>query len=871
MTPERWQQIKELLGTALKLSPTLRVSFLEEVGANDSVLREEVERLLAAEKKAGSAFLTDAAIAEEFRGDTPERGAHWIGRMIGAYRIVEEIGVGGMGEVFRAVRTDEEYDKEVAIKLVRTGADADFVIGRFKNERQILANLDHPNIARLLDGGTTEAGLPYVVMELVRGEPIDQYCDERKLPTTERLKLFLEVCGAVQYAHQRLIIHRDIKPSNILVTREGVPKLLDFGIAKILESGPPVEGFEPTVTLFRFLTPGYASPEQVRGEVITTASDVYSLGVVLYELLTGQSPYGVTRGTSREMEQAVSDHEPEKPSLVVLREEGTAGSDGAKPRRLESTGSVRDGSPERLSKRLRGDLDNVVLMALRKEPRRRYASVEQFAEDVRRHLANLPVVARKDTLSYRASKFVIRHKTGVAVAAMFILTVAAGFAVTLREARIAGRRFNDVRSLANSLMFDVHDSIKDLPGATPARRLLVGKALEYLDRLSQEAAGDASLQQELAAAYERVGDVQGNPYYANLGEVDGALQSYRKSLAIRQTLSARAPNDVVLRRELAQSYNKLGAVLDGAKDFPGALLNFQEARRIVESLGRNKTDSRVQDQLAGAYYYVGIAFVENGNLKEALENAEKAAAIRETIRSDDPAMETLIRTHLAGDYGSIAQILMTAGEFESAADRQRKAVDLLSLLAAQRPNDQTIQSFLGQAEFYFAVILERTGPLGQASSHCEKAKKILETLLTVDPKNVFAQQYVGLTYEVNGRLLVSEGKPKLGLQRLNKAVQIFGRLKAKDSRNPATLSGLGESYMGMGRAYLALARVAHTEPERIAQLREARTWYEESFEVWRELRARSALDPLDRNKPEEMAKAIAECDARLAKLAARIR
>jgi len=870
MTPERWQQIKELLGTALELRPTLRVSFLEAVGANDSALREEVERLLAAEKKAGAAFLTDAAIAEEFRGDAPERGAHWIGRMIGPYRIVEEIGVGGMGEVFHAVRTDEEYEKEVAIKLVRTGADADFVIERFKNERQILANLDHTNIAGLLDGGTTEAGLPYVVMELVRGEPIDKYSDERKLSTTERLKLFLHVCGAVQYAHQRLIIHRDIKPSNILVTTEGVPKLLDFGIAKILESGPPIEGFEPTVTLFRFLTPGYASPEQVRGEVITTASDVYSLGVVLYELLTGQSPYGVTRGTSREMERAVCDHEPEKPSMVVLREEG-APSDGAKPDRLESTGSVRDGSPERLSKRLRGDLDNVVLMALRKEPRRRYASVEQFAEDVRRHLANLPVAARKDTLSYRASKFVIRNKTGVAAAAMVILAVAAGFAATLREARIAERRFNDVRSLANSLMFDVHDSIKDLPGATPARRLLVGKALEYLDRLSQEAAGDASLQQELAAAYERVGDVQGNPYYANLGEVDGALQSYRKSLAIRQRLCARAPNDVVLRRELAQSYNKLGAVLDGAKDFPGALLSFQEARKIVESLGRDKADGRAQDQLAGAYYYVGIAFVENGNPKEALENAEKAAAIRETIRSDDPAMETLIRTHLAGDYGSIAQILMTAGEFELAADKQRKTVDLLSLLAAQRPNDQTIQSFLGQAEFYFAVILERTGPLEQASSHCEKAKTIFETLLTVDPKNVFAHQYVGLTYEVNGRLLVSEGKPKLGLQSLNKAVQIFGRLKSKDSRNPATLTGLGESYMGMGGAYLALARGAHTEPERIAQLREARTWYEQSLEVWQELRARSALDPLDRNKPEEMAKAIAECDARLAKLAARIR
>jgi non-specific serine/threonine protein kinase/serine/threonine-protein kinase len=869
MTPQRWQQVKELLGTALELEPVKRSSFLDNVCASDLTLREDVERLLAAEKEAGSEFLGDSAVAGEIAGDALEQTDQWIGRRIGPYQIVEEIGVGGMGKVFRAMRTDEQYQSEVAIKFVRAGPDAEFVIQRFKNERQILANLGHPNIARLLDGGTTEEGLPYVLMELVRGESIDAYCDKNRLSTADRLKLFLQVCSAVQYAHQRLIIHRDIKPANILVTREGMPKLLDFGIAKILESGATAGGLDPTVTLFRLLTPGYASPEQVRGEVITTASDVYSLGVVLYELLTGRSPYGVTKSTSHEMARAACEFEPEKPSLVVLQANWTASSYVAKLNRRETAGSVRDGSPEKLSKRLKGDLDNIALMALRKEPKRRYASVEQFAEDVRRHLANLPVVARKDTLGYRSSKFFSRHKAGVAAAAVVLRTLSAGFDSTWREPRMAKRRFSEERSLANSLMFDVHDSIKDLPGATPVRKMLVEKAQEYLDRLAREAAGDMSLQKELASAYERVGDVQGNPYYANLGDVEGALESYRKSLVIRQRLSSQNPRDTLLRRELASGYTKLGAALDGSKDFPGALLNYREALQILESLGKDETDARTQDQLAGAYYYVGIASAETGNLKEALDNAARGAAIREIIHSDDPATQTLIRTHLAGDYGSMAQILMSAGDSESSVAKQRMSLDLLRSLAEQNPSDQTIQAFVGEAEFYLGVGMEKTGPLDQALDHCGKAKDIFEALLKMDPKNAFAREYLGLAYEVSGRLQVSEGKPKPGVRALNKAILIFEGLKAKDPRNPETLTGFGESYWGMGRACSLLSRNARNRSERIEYLRQAHAWYEESFKVWQELEARGALDPLDQSKPEDLAKSIKECDVRLAKLTVR--
>src|SRR6202165_2241605 len=321
MTPERWQLVKELLGPALDLDPTQRTQYLDQACGSALALRKQLERLLVAEQNAGPEFLSEPVISEELILDLPQHTEAWIGRRLGSYQIAEEIGSGGMGEVYRAVRADDEYRKEVAIKLVRAGQNSDFVLNCFKNERQILASLDHPNIARLLDGGTTEEGVPYFVMELIEGKTIDRYCNGHNLATAERLTLFLQVFSAVQLAHQRLIVHRDLKPGNILVTADGVPRLLDFGIAKLIDPGAGVEGSEPTQTMtqFRAFTPGYASPEQLKGEPITTASDVYSLGVVLYELLTGCSPYGSTVRTLHELARAVCELEPEKPSTAIRR------------------------------------------------------------------------------------------------------------------------------------------------------------------------------------------------------------------------------------------------------------------------------------------------------------------------------------------------------------------------------------------------------------------------------------------------------------------------------------------------------------------------------------------------------------------------
>ena len=372
MTPERWNEIKDKLDAVLELEPAQRPAFLDQISSVDPELRQELESLITSHEKAGTDFLNRPPLQATSSQPEPTGRDPMIGRRLGTYQITEQIGAGGMGEVYRAFRADDQYRKQVAIKLVRAGQDSDFVIHRFKNERQILASLDHPNIARLLDGGTTVEGVPYFVMELIDGQPITEYCDSRKLPIAERIKLFLAVCSAVQYAHQRLIVHRDIKPSNILVTLDGTPKLLDFGIAKILETDSQTGPAEPTLTIFRALTPGYASPEQVKGEAITTASDVYSLGVVLYELLTGHHPYAAPGSTPQQIARAVCEVEPEKPSTVVGRIETLKPGRG-EPLQGATASSIHDGSTEKLSKRLSGDLDNIVLMALRKEPERRYA------------------------------------------------------------------------------------------------------------------------------------------------------------------------------------------------------------------------------------------------------------------------------------------------------------------------------------------------------------------------------------------------------------------------------------------------------------------------------------------------------------------
>jgi serine/threonine-protein kinase len=434
MQTERWKKIDEVFQSALDCNPTARAAFLNSSCAGDSELRKEVESLLASYEVGGftnSPGPKEGAIILERR-----TGPLMAGRELGPYRIVREIGRGGMGVVYLATRADQAFERLVAVKVLACGLEGEDTVKRFRSERQILASLDHPNIARLYDGGTTEEGLPYLVMEYIEGEPIDQYCAARKLNVSDRLRLFQSVCAAVSYAHWNLVVHRDIKPTNVLVTKEGVPRLFDFGIAKLL--GPGGDPREGTMTALHPLTPEYASPEQIRGEPVTTASDVYSLGVLLYRLLTGRRPYRAEAASAGALEHAICEEEPEKPSIAVLRPVEAIGETGG-PR------EVPEGSVDKLRHRLAGDLDNIVLMSIRKESRRRYTSADQLSDDISRHLNHVPVTARPDTRSYRLSKFIRRNRNAVIAAAIVFVTLVVGLAITLRQAHVAGQQRDRAR------------------------------------------------------------------------------------------------------------------------------------------------------------------------------------------------------------------------------------------------------------------------------------------------------------------------------------------------------------------------------------------------------------------------------------------
>ena len=410
MDPNDWKHLKQLFNSALEYPPGERGTFLAQACAGNESLRAEVESLLASHDKAD----TSAVLVGEF-SNTAERALQaadpMIGCRLGPYQIVCQVGRGGMAVVYLGARVDDQYQKRVAVKVVTPGLDNEQVMRRFRNERQTLAALDHPNIVKLLDGGSTQEGLPYLVMDYVEGVAIDEYCDTHRLPTAERLHLFRKVCAAVYYAHLNLVVHRDLKPGNILVTADGTPKLLDFGIAKLLNPE-----FARTMLMtqanLRLMTPEYASPEQVRGEPITPASDVYSLGVILYELLSGHRPYRLKVCTPLEMEKLICEQEPERPSVAVTRCEEIVSAENPAatvitPERVSQT---REGDPDKLRRRLHGDLDVIVLKALRKEPNRRYTSVQEFSDDIERHLEHLPINARPSTAGYRTGKFLRRHK-----------------------------------------------------------------------------------------------------------------------------------------------------------------------------------------------------------------------------------------------------------------------------------------------------------------------------------------------------------------------------------------------------------------------------------------------------------------------------
>jgi serine/threonine protein kinase len=774
MNAERWQKIDELFCLALARDAQDRARFLAEACADDESLRKEVEALLASHQRANG-FIQAPAVEDALKLIADESDKTVRGRRIGVYEIIREISQGGMGTVYLAARADEQYKKQVAIKIVRRGFDNKFIVARFLSERQILANLDHANIARLLDGGATEDGAPYLVMEYIQGLPIDEYCDTKKLPIDVRLNLFRTVCSAVQYAHQNLVIHRDIKPSNILVTEDGTPKLLDFGIAKILK--PEAEAGTQTATVARIMTPDYASPEQIRGEQITTATDVYSLGVLLYKLLTGRHPYRFKTKLPQEFERVICESEVEKPSTAASHEQ--TNSDGHKAIAPSA------GQRERLRRTLNGDLDNIVLMAMRKEPQRRYSSVAEFSEDIRRHLEGLPVIARKDTFSYRSSKFISRNKIGVSAAALVLLTLIGGIVATFWQARVA-RAERDKAVAEQTKAARINKFLQSVlqysnPVWYSAGKGKAGPSTTTLDALNDAAKRiDAEFadQPEIRAdLHQTIGDTYHALYfnYQAKHHFESALRIRRELFgeddlkvaesifylcAVERAQGNFAEAEPLCRQALAiqrrrpdegnnlpYMIQELSGCLEARGDLAGAVTLDAEALEIFRQR-YGKEDIRTSighTKLGDSYYLMGDLEKAEEHLQEALrisrESHERymwtlvSLGAVYTAKGDYQKAERLLREALEISLKEfserepwilwvrsyLAQLLCASGDYAEAKAEAEHVVKILGKTEFPSPGVRIPPSYIVQASITLGVLFERTGQYARAEPYLREA------------------------------------------------------------------------------------------------------------------------------------------------------
>ncbi len=659
-----------------------------------------------------------------------------------------------MGSVYLAERADGDFEQRVAIKVVRGGFGSRLLLDRFREERRILAALEHPNIARLLDGGTTETGLPYVAMEYVEGEAIDRFCDERRLPLRERLRIFRDVCAAAQYAHQHLVVHRDIKGGNILVTADGTPKLLDFGIAKLVDEDA-MAGASVHTTL-RIMTPENASPEQISGKTVSVATDIYALGVLLYRLLTSRSPYGAVPRDGVDLIRAVCEEIPDPPGMHAA-----AG----------------------LS--IPADIDRIVMKALRKEPERRYASAGALSEDVQRFLDGRPVLAVPDSLRYRASKFVLRHRLGVAAAAALAAAVGAGIATTLWQARVADRErtkaqreFNAVRGIAQSMLGEVHDAVTKLPGSTPAREVLLRRGTEYLDALSAEASGDDALRREVAMGYLQLSHVQGNGGFANLGDRDGAMRSLEKAAGLLEPLVGR-------RQPAAEDRIRLATVLATRASFPpaaaGAVL-LARAQSLLASLtpaelstpyaltARELVSQHTATIQIAARDYRGAELSQQRYIEAATENLRQSGSLRASY-------------NLSLGYKYRGATLEMLGRRPEAITLYRAAAALDQQRIEKEPGNLSYRLDLSFAEASIASALVSEGDLDGARAGYERAVADREAVVAQDPANDFAGVSLARGYDRLGNIYRHLQNVPAALDYTDRALRVYrGRMDAHPER-----------------------------------------------------------------------------------------
>lgn len=832
---EAWHRIEEVFVAALEHESFERDKFLDEACGDDKPLRAEVDSLLASHEQAGG-FIEAPAVAfvhellpDELTGSDEEAAVapSLSGQRVGNYAIERELGRGGMGTVYLAHRADDQYKKLVAIKIVRRGMDTNDIVRRFRNERQILASLEHPNIARLLDGGTTGDGVPYIVMEYVEGVTITNYCDEQRLKTNERLQMFRIVCAAVQHAHQNLVVHRDLKPSNILITADGTPKLLDFGIAKLLSPELSDDTSEHTLTELRILTPDYASPEQVRGETLTTTSDIYSLGVVLYELLTGHRPYHLVNHAPHELARVIGEQQPAKPSTAAASVEILTRGDDTKPQTAitpEAVSRARDTQPDKLHRLLSGDLDNVILMAMRKEPARRYSSVGQFSEDIRRHLDGLPVIARKDTFQYRSQKFIQRNKLGVAAATLVVLTLIGGIVATAWQAkRVAEQRdrarveatktarintflqsilaFSDPTWLSSNTnknrettISDVLDEagrraqseLADQPEVEAAVRFTIGDTYRAQSRFKDaephlRAALDIRRRVLGSGHQDTAQSMVGLAEWHHLqGQYAEAESLYREALAIYRREQTKGAVDA---KWFAIDLNNLG-LLQQTRGNPAA----------AEPLLREAMEISAKTFTGSDRATFGIMNANLANARRDQGDLDGAIAYYQKALEEFRHLPGKPRFELVPSLGYLAAIMTLKGEYAHAESLAHEALnDALSTVGEQHQYTAYPLIFLADNDY-------RRGDYRKAKEEIDHALEIQERVLS-EGNIDFARSWVVL-----GKILTATGESAQGESYLRRATETRSRIFY--AGHPLTAEAQG----ALGENLTAQKRYTEAEP-----------------------------------------------------------
>ena len=739
--PAFWADVYQRFADTLDVPAGARQAHLEAATAGRPEVRAEVLALLAAHD-ASSDFLPapatgpprDTPLAARADADprdaaaAPDGGdAIEPGTLAGPWRLLDLLGEGGMGRVFRAERADGAYAQQVAVKLTRLSLLDREAARRFRAERAILAGLSHPNIVRLLDGGTLPSGQAWLAMDLVEGRPITHVARDEPLSLVARLRLFRQVCAAVHYAHQHGVVHRDLKPQNVLVGTDGTVKVVDFGVAKLLDArhGDPdasVTGMTPAP-----LTPNYASPEQLRGLPVTTASDVYALGVLLYELLAGAKPYETTGKPLDEVLSIVLEREPVRPSAVTGADGTRAGRDW--PRR--------------------GDLDAIVLKAMAKPAERRFASAAELEADVGRYLDARPVQAQEPSFAYVASRLVRRHAVAFGAAAVALVAVLASLGVSLWQTRVAEReraraetRLAEVRQLANTLVFKIHDAVEPLSGSTPVRQTIVQEALGYLERLSQEPGDDPTVRLELAEAYTRVGRVQGDPQRANLGDRDGAARSFVRAAELVGPLFEH--DEVRVRASALAAAAAADAALANVHSAAGrrdeAIATSKRVVAHTEALAALlPDDDAVRRRLGSAYFTLALS--TNGT-PESIGHWQRSGAVFEALlaaRPDDPDRMrnvALVAKYLSAEYDVLHQPDAAAREIARAL-----ALDEQRLVRA--PGDRTVQLDVTNDLTGVASYRTSRGQTDEAAALLTRALDLRQQMVAADPKDVLAPAKVG--------------------------------------------------------------------------------------------------------------------------------